>query len=155
MAFAFITDNAIEQYPIGFVEIKRRFPATSFMLPLEGQDLSGFGVAEVALTDQPTIDRNTQKFEEGTPVLDGSTWRQAWNVVELSTEELQQLEDTKAASVRATRNQKLTDTDWTQMADSPLSSDKKTEWAAYRTSLRDLPSATGFPYTMTWPEEPS
>ncbi len=155
MAFAFITDNAIEQYPVGSVEIKRRFPGTSFTVPLEGQDLSKFGVAEVALTDQPTIDRNTQKFEEGTPVLDGSTWRQAWNVIELSTEELQQLEDTKAASVRATRNQKLTDTDWTQMADSPLASDKKTEWATYRQSLRDLPTAGGFPHTMTWPEEPS
>jgi len=59
------------------------------------------------------------------------------------------------ASVRAERDKKLTETDWTQMADSPLSSDKKTEWATYRTSLRDLPSASGFPHTMIWPTEPS
>ena len=65
------------------------------------------------------------------------------------------IDATAATSVRATRDQKLTDTDWTQMADSPLTSDKKTEWAAYRTSLRDLPSASGFPHTMTWPTEPS
>ena len=58
-------------------------------------------------------------------------------------------------SVRVVRDKKLTETDWTQMADSPLSSDKKTEWATYRTSLRDLPSASGFPHTMTWPTEPS
>jgi hypothetical protein len=58
-------------------------------------------------------------------------------------------------SVRAERDKKLTDTDWTQLADSPLTSDKKTEWASYRTSLRDLPTATGFPHTMTWPTEPS
>ena len=155
MAFAFIADNAVEQYPIGAVEIKRRFPNTSFTMPLEGQDLSGFGVAEVAFTDQPTIDRNTQKLEESAPVLDGSTWRQTWNVVELSTEELQQIEDNAAASVRATRDQKLTATDWTQMADSPLSDSNKTAWATYRQSLRDLPTASGFPHTMTWPEEPS
>ena len=62
---------------------------------------------------------------------------------------------TTAAAVRALRDQKLTDSDWTQMADSPLASDKKTEWATYRTSLRDLPSASGFPHTMTWPTEPS
>ena len=73
MAFAFIADNAVEQYPIGSVEIKRRFPNTSFMVPLEGQDLSDFGVAEVAATSQPTIDRSTQKVEESTPILDGST----------------------------------------------------------------------------------
>ena len=60
-----------------------------------------------------------------------------------------------ATSVRAQRDQKLTASDWTQMADSPLASDKKTEWATYRTSLRDLPSASGFPHTLTWPTEPS
>jgi hypothetical protein len=58
-------------------------------------------------------------------------------------------------SVRADRDQKLTASDWTQMADSPLSSDKKAEWATYRQSLRDLPTASGFPHTMTWPDEPS
>ena len=65
------------------------------------------------------------------------------------------IDATAATSVRAERDQKLTASDWTQMADSPLASDKKTEWATYRTSLRDLPSASGFPHTMTWPTEPS
>ena len=58
-------------------------------------------------------------------------------------------------SVRVERDKKLTDTDWTQMADSPLSDSDKTAWATYRQSLRDLPTASGFPHTMTWPEEPS
>ena len=58
-------------------------------------------------------------------------------------------------SVRAERDKKLTDTDWTQMTDSPLSDSDKTAWATYRQSLRDLPTASGFPHTMTWPEEPS
>ena len=151
MAFAFITNNTIEQYPIGAVEIKRRFPSTSFTVPLEGQDLSDFGVAEVASTDQPTIDRNTQKLEEGTPVLDGSTWRQAWNVIALSAEELQQVEDNAAASVRATRNEKLAATDWTQLADQ---SSIAGTWATYRQELRDLPAQSGFPFTVTWPTEP-
>ena len=58
-------------------------------------------------------------------------------------------------SVRADRDQKLAASDWTQMADSPLTSEKKTEWATYRQSLRDLPTTSGFPHTMTWPDEPS
>ena len=60
-----------------------------------------------------------------------------------------------ATDVRKERDAKLAASDWTQMADSPLAADKKTEWAEYRTSLRDLPSATGFPHTHTWPTEPS
>lgn len=37
------------------------------------------------------------------------------------------------------RNRRLEASDWTQMADSPLSDTKKAEWATYRQALRDLP----------------
>ena len=36
------------------------------------------------------------------------------------------------------RNFRLMESDWTQCADSPLSAEKKAEWAAYRQSLRDI-----------------
>ena len=42
--------------------------------------------------------------------------------------------------VRRSRNFLLTESDWTQVPDSPLTTEKKTEWATYRQSLRDLPS---------------
>jgi hypothetical protein len=46
------------------------------------------------------------------------------------------------------------------MADSPLTDEKKAEWAAYRTLLRDLPAAqTDDPYDPEnftgWPTKPS
>ena len=50
-----------------------------------------------------------------------------------------------ATSKRSERNRLLAETDWTQVSDSPLSSDKKTEWANYRTALRDLPTVSGWP----------
>jgi hypothetical protein len=40
--------------------------------------------------------------------------------------------------VRTPRNFDLVSSDWTQMPDAPLSSEKKAEWAAYRQELRDL-----------------
>lgn len=57
-----------------------------------------------------------------------------------------------SASVRTERNKKLSDTDWTQLADSSADA---TAWATYRTSLRNLPTAEGFPHNITWPTEPS
>ena len=42
------------------------------------------------------------------------------------------------AEIREKRNNRLTSCDWTQMSDSPLSDTKKTEWATYRQSLRNL-----------------
>tara|TARA_B100001778_G_scaffold158783_1_gene130519 strand:- start:1246 stop:1743 length:498 start_codon:yes stop_codon:yes gene_type:complete len=57
-----------------------------------------------------------------------------------------------AASARTERNTKLANTDWTQLADSSADA---TAWATYRTALRDLPTAEGFPHNITWPTEPS
>ena len=60
-----------------------------------------------------------------------------------------------AANVRTQRDSRLAECDWTQLADSQLSSDDKTKWATYRQELRDLPKASGFPHTVTWPTKPS
>ena len=55
------------------------------------------------------------------------------------------------------RNRRLVASDWTQLPDSPLSDEKKAEWAAYRQALRNLPSN----YTnsdnygdVVWPTRP-
>lgn len=63
----------------------------------------------------------------------------------------QPTEAQKAESVRAQRNQKLKDSDWTQVADAPVD---QAAWAAYRQALRDVPSQTGFPWEVQWPVEP-
>lgn len=57
----------------------------------------------------------------------------------------------QAKSVRATRGEKLKDCDWTQVADAPVD---KEVWAAYRQALRDVTGQEGFPWTITWPEQP-
>lgn len=41
--------------------------------------------------------------------------------------------------IREIRESLLLTSDWTQMPDSPLSNEKKAEWAVYRQALRDLP----------------
>ena len=60
--------------------------------------------------------------------------------------------------IRRERTRLLAETDWTQGADSPLTSAKKTAWATYRTSLRTLPedqkSKTKYS-DITWPTQPS
>ena len=57
----------------------------------------------------------------------------------------------QAKSVREQRNQKLKDTDWTQVADAPVD---QAAWAAYRQALRDVPQQTGFPWEVQWPTQP-
>ena len=57
----------------------------------------------------------------------------------------------QAANVRRTRNDKLKDCDWTQLADSPVN---KTAWATHRQALRDISAQAGFPWTIDWPVAP-
>jgi len=56
--------------------------------------------------------------------------------------------------MREQRNALLAACDWTQANDSPLSAEKKVEWATYRTALRNLPSSSDWP-DVTFPTEPS
>ena len=60
--------------------------------------------------------------------------------------------------VRRDRDLLLTESDWTQVADTPLTDSKKAEWATYRQALRDVP-ATNSSVTnidnVVWPTEPS
>ncbi len=43
-------------------------------------------------------------------------------------------------TIRQERHEFLVHSDWTQVNDSPLTDEKKLEWANYRQQLRDLPS---------------
>jgi len=54
----------------------------------------------------------------------------------------------QATNVRNQRTQLLSDSDWTQIADSTAD---KTAWATYRQALRDVPLQAGFPWTIDWP----
>lgn len=56
---------------------------------------------------------------------------------------------------RANRDDLLLKSDWSQLADSGLSSSKKEEWSNYRQLLRAIPEQAGFPYEITWPVKPS
>ena len=58
---------------------------------------------------------------------------------EITVPDLTIQEETLQA-LRSARTKELSRTDWTQVADSPLSDSKKAEWATYRQALRDLPS---------------
>ena len=59
--------------------------------------------------------------------------------------------DRAAAEIRKERDAKLTESDWTQVADAPVD---QAAWATYRQALRDIPSQAGFPNEVVWPVEP-
>lgn len=77
----------------------------------------------------------------------------------LSNDEAIQLRlDNYLTLLRDDRNQLLLESDWTQGADSPLDSSKKTEWQTYRQTLRDITSGISSVTdveNVNWPTPPS
>jgi hypothetical protein len=55
--------------------------------------------------------------------------------------------------IRYRRNEFLTECDWTQLQDSPLSEQKQQEWKTYRQSLRDITEQSD-PFNIVWPIKP-
>lgn len=81
-------------------------------------------------------------------------------LVAVSPQELEELslvttENLKKIN-RTTRNQLLSESDWTQMPDSPLTDEAKALWVTYRTSLRDITSHANWPNLdeADWPTKP-
>jgi hypothetical protein len=152
MALAFIENGAITKYPIGLVDVRRKFPNTSFPRKIESGDLSVFGVVTIQSTPLPSFDPNQQKVEAADPAQIDGVWQEVWNVVDLTAEEIQEKVAGKASQVRGTRNELLNASDWTQVSDSPVDT---AAWAAYRAELRAVPEQAGFPDNVVWPTAPS
>jgi len=67
--------------------------------------------------------------------------------------ETSELED----RLRDNRDIKLSNSDWTQFPDSPLTTAKKAEWATYRQALRDIPETYSDATSLDdiiWPTKP-
>ena len=56
----------------------------------------------------------------------------------------------QAKSVRTSRNDKLSETDWRFRSDMTPSQ----AWKDYCQALRDITAQAGFPWTITWPDAP-
>jgi len=56
--------------------------------------------------------------------------------------------------LRSQRNSLLTETDWTQLSDCPLSPEQKENYIKYRQELRDIPGKYSNIYEVVWPRKP-
>ena len=97
-------------------------------------------------------DRATEKLIPATPYVDGD-YIYTVSVADKTEAEIEADTSSRAAQKRAERDRLLSACDWTQLPDSPLSAEKKAEWATYRTALRDLPEDQEWP-DVTFPNDP-
>lgn len=56
--------------------------------------------------------------------------------------------------VKNKRKELLSDSDWTQLPNSPLTTEQQEAWAVYRQELRDIPQQSGYPFNVVFPTPP-
>ena len=149
-------------------EFRRTHPNTSFPPVLTVDMLDDLGADPVLNGAQPTADRYQVVMQSGVEQIDGQWFTKfvlgpvfndrtddEGNVITAETQEAEyraRIDDNQAKSVRADRNKRLVEKDWTQLDDSPQGN--KLAWAIYRQALRDLPQQQGFPWDVQWPTRP-
>ena len=57
-------------------------------------------------------------------------------------------------TLRTKRNTLLAESDWTQLSDSPLTTEQKSSFATYRQDLRDITDDYSSPVDVIWPTKP-
>ena len=104
--------------------------------------------------DSEIVDVPAHKDEDGEDVA--ATYIQTHFVGDDSAKDARILAD-EWTDIRRERDKLLTESDWTQANDTPLSDADVAKWKTYRTSLRDLPSdqSSKTKYSdITWPTKP-
>jgi hypothetical protein len=99
---------------------------------------------------QATVGRYQVAARQGVEEINGK-WYTKWVAVEIDDDAKTAKDAEQAKAIRADRNKRISDCDWTQVEDSPVD---KAAWATYRQSLRDIPQQAGFPWEVQWPTMP-
>ena len=94
----------------------------------------------------------TQKLKSVTPFIDGDYVKE-FEAVSLTTDEKKKVDNSEWKGIRAIRDGKLKESDWTQVGDSVLDPSLQAEWKTYRQALRDITKQTD-PFNITWPTTP-
>ena len=141
---AVVFDNEFRQYA--------QTQGAVFGTPLTEEFINQYGgdiVFEGPQASGGTVYQYSQR--DGVEQIDGK-WYTKYSVSDLDQEARDALDLNQSRSVRSTRNTKLAECDWTQIADATVD---KAAWATYRQALRDIPTQTGFPWDIQWPEAPA
>jgi len=143
MQYIKLTNNVAGRYT--FRQLRQDNPQTSFPKEPNTETLAALGVFPVTQTEKPAVNEGQVVERDAQPTDQGDgTYVWGWTVKDKSVAKL-------AAEARDKRDAFLTESDYTQLADSPRD---KRSWAVYRQALRDITDQVGFPETIVWPVEP-
>jgi hypothetical protein len=146
--------GSIITYPYSVQNLKNENPNTSFPTIIADSLLESFNIYKVETKNSGYDSDDSKDVTEVTPTLSGSIYIQTYTISDADTETINKRREIKWSEVRSGRDSLLSESDWTQFNDSPISGSTLTDWQTYRQSLRDITNQSD-PYDITWPSIPS
>jgi len=152
MAYIKINTDETLVYPYTLSQLKNDNPNISFPENILSYTLSEFNVFYV---NRVSPGNNPYMiYIQTNPILLNAIWYENWLETEMSSSEIELVNSVKWSEIRTAKNQYLSDSDWTQLYDSPLTTEKKQDWLLYRQSLRRV-TLQADPFNITWPVKPT
>lgn len=143
--------TVVKRFPYSVTQLRRDNPNVSFPQDLSNEELAVWNVYPVVSKDAPAHNNATENCVMVNPILQKNQWVQQWLVTTATPAEVAKRAERQCADIRADRNRRLADCDWTQVSDSPVD---RAVWASYRQELRDVTGQPGFPWKIIWPVAP-
>ena len=97
--YAFIENNTIVKYPITIDDLRKKYPLISFPSNFNDFDYSEYDIIEYVDSEFPEYNPEVERIVEGTPLLEGDTWRQNWVTEPLSDDERQRIISDKILTI--------------------------------------------------------
>lgn len=145
------SNNEIVTYPYSVEQFRADNPNTSFPAEMSDDFLAGHNIYPVGYQSAPSYDVATQNMVVSSqPSLIDGSWVLTKSVVDKTAKQIEEYNARKESEVRDARNALLAETDYYALSDVTMSA----EMTTYRQALRDMPSQSGFPHTVTWPTKP-
>jgi hypothetical protein len=132
-------------------EFRALHPNTSMPQLLTEATLKSFDAEVVFEGPQAQPTRYQVAYRNGVELIDGK-WYTKYSVSDMGAEAKAALDASQAKSVREQRDRLIAETDWTQGKD--IADSVSAKYTTYRQALRNLPTQSGFPWTVQWPTKP-
>lgn len=130
---------------------RRLFPNIILPRTITAKDISNLGFGIYKIKNAPVASLYQKVQYNGLVLNETGEWEESWLLADMTVEEKTEVDAKEVERVRRTRDEFLSSSDWTQVADAPVD---KAAWATYRQLLRDITTQTGFPWSVSFPVKP-
>lgn len=94
------------------------------------------------------------QYIENGAVIDMPQKPNAWSFFNYLTKTWDADYETADMIQKCKRQLLLSESDWTQIPNGPLTQKQQQAWAVYRQELRDITKQSGYPTNVIWPTQP-